>query len=87
MAGIRNMTPRRSRPNKEVEVVEPDALDLKLHFSRIGETKGTFKYSETDGPEGDILESSNFVVGTLYIRKDALKGKPSPEHLTMTIKG
>ncbi len=57
----------------------------KITFTLQTETKGAFRYQETDGSgqprRGD---SQGAVVGTLYIRKRALDGA-APDTLTVEL--
>lgn len=54
-----------------------------LNFRIERETKGAVRYYEVD-ENGNALDQTQYVVGSLYIRKTALKGAV-PQELTVTI--
>lgn len=51
---------------------------LSITMTKTKETKGTYVYS-ADTQEGEDI------VQTLYIKKDAFKGKKAPEFITVTV--
>ena len=53
---------------------------MKLKFTLEKETSGTYRYKE-DSPK----EDPKIVIGTLYVRKDSIKGGVAPKKLTVTI--
>lgn len=56
---------------------------LKVSFALEKETKGALRYAEID-TNGKVKEYPNVVMGTIYLRKDALGGK-KPNNLTIRI--
>lgn len=56
---------------------------LKVSFVLEKETKGALRYAEIDA-SGKIKEYPNVVMGTIYLRKDAL-GEKKPSNLTIRI--
>lgn len=57
-------------------------MDGLLYFTLERETKGAVRYFESD-QIGNRMEK-NFMIGTLYIRKDKLPAVP-PTHLEVTV--
>lgn len=53
-----------------------------LTFSLEKETKGAYQYKETD-EQGKTL-ASGYLIGTLYLRKDALGGQ-KPQSITVKV--
>lgn len=51
-----------------------------LKFTKVGETKGTWRYGE----DGD---ATGHMIGTLYVRKGRVAELGEPETLTVTIAG
>ncbi len=54
-------------------------MEKTIQFAFEKETKGTVRYKE------EVPENESFVVGTLYIRKDAL-GDERPQKIEVIIK-
>lgn len=72
---------RRSNPVKKT-VNEPSGLDG-IPFKLERDTKGAVVYKEVDS-KGRVLKEG-YVVGTLYVRKDALPEGDTPEKITVSI--
>lgn len=49
---------------------------MKITFTKSGETKGTFKYSEDKEPNK---------IGTLYLKKDAANELGNPDKVELTV--
>ena len=54
-----------------------------VHFVKVGETKGTYKYQELDA-HNKPLEMVDSMIGQIYLRKAAL-GKASPDNITVSV--
>lgn len=58
---------------------------MNVKFSKIGETKGTWKYAE-DAPENQPQGHPGYeVVGSLYLKKPAVVSLGNPETVVLTI--
>lgn len=61
---------------------------MKVRMILERETKGAVRYQEVDGAGQPITQSDpGCVIGTLYIRKSALAGKPAPDRIYISIAG
>ena len=56
-----------------------------LTFAAERETAGAVRYEEIE-PDGAPTPKGEFVIGKVYLRKDAFDG-PMPTRITMTIEG
>lgn len=58
-------------------------MERKLSFRIEKETKGALQYKEygEDGKQADIASA---MIGTLYLRKSAVDGKPGVLHVTVS---
>lgn len=59
-------------------------MHVALTFRQEKETKGTFRFKELNA-EGKDAPYGQYMVGTLYVRKDMFKGRPAPEKLEVTV--
>ena len=59
---------------------------MQVTFKLEGETKGAFMYRDVDAASGEPLDMRDSQIGTLYLRKNALrKGmRPQTIHVTVT---
>ena len=58
-------------------------MERKLNFRIEKETKGALQYKEyTD--QGTVADTTQMMIGTLYLRKSAVDGKPGVLHVTVS---
>ncbi len=62
-------------------------MQITSHFTLVRETKGALRYQEIDPTthKEHGMYDPETVVGTLYIRKQAINGNPYPTNLAITI--
>ena len=58
--------------------------EVRLTFLLNGETKRTFKFFEVDR-SGEILDTIDATIGTIYVKKGVFNGKTPPKTLTATL--
>lgn len=58
-------------------------MERKLSFRIEKETKGALQYKEYTA-EGQQADAAQMMIGTLYVRKSAVDGKPGVLHVTVS---
>lgn len=58
-------------------------MERKLNFRIEKETPGALQYKEY-GEDGKKADNTTAMVGTLYVRKSAVDGKPGVLHVTVS---
>lgn len=55
-------------------------MKKEIQFDLEKETPGTFRYAES-------AEPAERIIGTIYVRKSALRGEAAPKRIKVTIEG
>jgi hypothetical protein len=58
-------------------------MERKLSFRIEKETKGALQYKEYT-EDGKVADATQMTIGTLYLRKSAVDGKPGVLHVTVS---
>lgn len=61
-------------------------MELKLKFVKDKETAGAFRFQESDSDGAPLAIADGAKVGTIYLRKSALKKGAKVNSLDVTIK-
>lgn len=58
---------------------------MQVTFKLERETKGAFMYREVDSETEEPLEMRDAQIGTIYLRKSALKGHKTPQAIRVQV--
>jgi hypothetical protein len=72
------------RANTGHGLEETNLMEIHVKFARKNETKNCVRYNEIDD-NGNVIESNEATIGTLYIKKTALR-LPFADFLSVTVK-